>query len=182
MNPWAKFAVTFFLGMFGVHKFMDHKIGMGILYFFTGGLFGIGWIIDWVQSLIAAIKGPETQQAGAYQTVHRHTPEAVVGFAPAYSYDDVEIFCPADVIAAAALKAIPAGAPLSFRKEPENEYDSNAVAVYNGDRKIGYLHRNRLQDMANEYMSRGWIIRSAFEMYSVDQTSTISIDFYKPAK
>lgn len=28
------------------HKFYEGKIGMGILYLFTMGLFGIGWIID----------------------------------------------------------------------------------------------------------------------------------------
>lgn len=28
------------------HKFYEGKIGMGILYLCTGGLFGIGWIID----------------------------------------------------------------------------------------------------------------------------------------
>lgn len=28
------------------HKFYEGKPGMGILYFFTLGLFGIGWIID----------------------------------------------------------------------------------------------------------------------------------------
>lgn len=28
------------------HKFYEGKFGMGVLYFFTIGLFGIGWIID----------------------------------------------------------------------------------------------------------------------------------------
>lgn len=28
------------------HKFYEGKIGMGILYLFTAGLFGIGWIVD----------------------------------------------------------------------------------------------------------------------------------------
>lgn len=28
------------------HKFYEGKIGMGILYFITGGLFGMGWIVD----------------------------------------------------------------------------------------------------------------------------------------
>ena len=34
-----------FLGWMGVHKFYLGKIGMGVLYFFTFGVFGIGWAI-----------------------------------------------------------------------------------------------------------------------------------------
>lgn len=33
------------------HKFYEGKIGMGVLYLFTGGLFGIGWIIDLISLL-----------------------------------------------------------------------------------------------------------------------------------
>lgn len=33
-------------GVYGAHKFYEGKIGMGFLYFFTGGLFGIGWFVD----------------------------------------------------------------------------------------------------------------------------------------
>ena len=40
------FALWLFLGFFGAHKFYVNKTGLGILYFFTGGLFGIGWMID----------------------------------------------------------------------------------------------------------------------------------------
>ena len=36
----------FFLGIFGAHKFYLERIGIGILYFFTAGVFGIGWLID----------------------------------------------------------------------------------------------------------------------------------------
>lgn len=35
-----------FLGPFGVHRFYQGKIFTGILYFFTGGLFGIGYVYD----------------------------------------------------------------------------------------------------------------------------------------
>ena len=38
--------VVFFFGMFGIHKFIKGEKGMGILYLFTCGLFGVGWIID----------------------------------------------------------------------------------------------------------------------------------------
>ena len=38
-----------FMGFFGVHQFYVGKSGTGILYLFTMGLFGIGWIIDIVR-------------------------------------------------------------------------------------------------------------------------------------
>jgi len=38
--------LAIFVGYFGAHHFYAGKIGMGILYLFTYGLFGIGWIRD----------------------------------------------------------------------------------------------------------------------------------------
>lgn len=40
------YLLWFFLGVLGAHKFYVGKIGMGIIYLLTGGLFGIGWFID----------------------------------------------------------------------------------------------------------------------------------------
>lgn len=34
------------IGVFGIHRFYVGKVGTGILYLFTGGLFGIGYIVD----------------------------------------------------------------------------------------------------------------------------------------
>lgn len=50
-NKWVSLLLCVFLGVFGAHKFYEGKIGMGILYLFTGGLFGLGAIIDFIAIL-----------------------------------------------------------------------------------------------------------------------------------
>lgn len=45
-SKWVCLALWFFLGFVGGHKFYDGKIGSGLLYMFTAGLFFIGWFID----------------------------------------------------------------------------------------------------------------------------------------
>ena len=49
------FIVTLFLGFLGVHKFKQGKTAVGILYFCTLGLFGVGWFVDIVLSLKKAL-------------------------------------------------------------------------------------------------------------------------------
>ena len=51
-NKWVALLLCIFLGLFGAHKFYEGKTGMGILYIFTGGLCGIGWMIDIVLILL----------------------------------------------------------------------------------------------------------------------------------
>lgn len=47
-NKWVAVALCFFLGIFGAHKFYEGKIGMGIVYLLTFGVFGIGAFIDFI--------------------------------------------------------------------------------------------------------------------------------------
>lgn len=50
-NKWIAFLLCLFLGGIGAHKFYEGRIGMGILYIFTLGLFGIGWLVDLIALL-----------------------------------------------------------------------------------------------------------------------------------
>lgn len=51
VNKMTYCLLCFFVGCFGVHKFYAGKIGMGIVYLFTVGLFGIGVLIDLISGL-----------------------------------------------------------------------------------------------------------------------------------
>lgn len=45
-NKWVAFVLCLLFGYFGIHRFYEGKIGTGILWLFTGGLCGIGWLVD----------------------------------------------------------------------------------------------------------------------------------------
>lgn len=51
-DKWVALLLCIFLGGLGVHKFYEGKVGMGILYLLTMGLFGIGWLIDIIVILL----------------------------------------------------------------------------------------------------------------------------------
>ena len=66
------YLLWFFLGLWGGHKFYLGKIGIGVLYLFTFGIFGIGWLIDLftlggqidsVNALNLAMRGGGNQQS-----------------------------------------------------------------------------------------------------------------------
>jgi TM2 domain-containing membrane protein YozV len=59
---WLLAVVCFFFGALGIHRFIVGKIGTGILYIFTAGLFGIGIIVDFIMLLI----GTFTDKKGNY--------------------------------------------------------------------------------------------------------------------
>ena len=60
------FALIGLLGIAGIHRFVLNQIGMGILYFLTGGLCVIGTIIDMVnhKKLAFEYNSKQAQQVG----------------------------------------------------------------------------------------------------------------------
>lgn len=55
----AAMLLCFFLGGLGIHRFYVGKVGTGILYLFTVGLFGIGTLVDFIMILCGNFKDKE---------------------------------------------------------------------------------------------------------------------------
>lgn len=92
------------------------------------------------------------------------------GYTVKYTYDEVKI--------ALADKFFPIvdlqfDDLLTLKQEPENPYDSKAVAIYRGEDQLGYLYRGRLQDMANDWLDRGDPVYGLYEASTDIETFTI---------
>lgn len=92
----------------------------------------------------------------------------------AYSYEENLAFADTAVLTGNGGKAI------TFKQEPDNEHDKNAVAVYLNDIKVGYLYRGKTQDMVNDWISRDmpfWGYVNKID--AINNKATIKIGFYR---
>lgn len=171
MDPWVRVLVTFFLGGFGVHKFADRKIGMGILYLLTGGLFGIGWLVDTIKAIVYAINSGDAatsnaqysraEAAEAYAASSATTPSADCKFYP-YETDFVDgasrqyryefNFTPNDETSAGTLWAL-TGVSRYTAHELTPRLSGNTVQLYFNGALVGAAAFK--YDMFADWISRG---------------------------
>lgn len=156
MSKRTRILVTIFGGWFGLHKFMDKKIGMGILYFLTTGLFGIGWIIDIIKECIAkprihswsnvyepngTIIGNGILEVESHVAGTSYYNEAISKSMQSNSYyklpDDKLIKLGRERV----YKYFPLHENVTLVPEPTNPHDKNAVMVMLNHSLIGYIPR-----------------------------------------
>lgn len=64
-SKWIALILCLLFGMWGVHRFYVGKVGTGLIWLFSGGVFAIGWILD----LIMIVSGGFTDSAGCFLKV-----------------------------------------------------------------------------------------------------------------
>lgn len=81
----------------------------------------------------------------------RKIPTCKDGQSIAYHYEQVKIYNIDNYPVTADMLQ----ADVSFVQEPQNTYDSHAIKVVLGGKRIGYLYRGVIQDMANDFINAG---------------------------
>lgn len=190
----TKLIVIILFGWLGVHKFMEKNATLGIVYLLTFGLFCIGWIIDIVKALIEVLDESKNKNNPNYDRKQVSAPapvctppvkpeseknynlfdEYMEDYYLAYEYEEKIAIPVINIITGNG------GKKITFKQEPENEYDRHAVALYLNEEKIGYLYRGRTQDMVNDWVKKGDFFWGYINKIDVENTTaTFKIGFYK---
>lgn len=88
-------------------------------------------------------------------------PDALNGYVRRYSYNDVFVAYNTEYSA-----GVPIGDYLEIRPEPDNPYDSKALALYYNNDKIGYLPANSLQEMYYKFTKKSGMVKARAAAFS----------------
>ena len=155
MSSIATLLITVFLGPLGVHKFIQKKTGMGLLYLFTGGLFGVGWLVDIILAFCSIIRSKKSEQLSLSKLSNNKQ--------ECFGVAGIEYYMPAihslwkiNPDWNASLEELSKkgkcgqkiyqhqfiDAAAELVPEPTNSYDSDAVKVLIQERLVGYLYQS----------------------------------------
>lgn len=140
----TKFWITLLFGWSGIHKIMDKKYGTGILYFFTFGLFGIGWIVDIIA--VATDKGGTYKIDVVGESYHKDDILSIAKDNPIFSYTD-EQFIEKVAENKHIYKYKYQETEARLVPEPNNPHDPNAIMVLVGSAHVGYIPAARCHEI-----------------------------------
>ena len=103
------------------------------------------------------------------------------GMVLAYQYHDVGValFQNSELPAS----SLHVGDMVFIRQDKDNPYDQNAVSIIFDSKKLGYLYKGRLQDMANDWINKDLEMWSYISLVDIpNKKINIAIGFYKEGK
>lgn len=134
----SNFFITLLFGWAGIHKFLEKKTKMGILYLLTFGLFGFGWLFDIVKSAKQLLNKPK------YQITVPQTFEVAGTY---YKQNEIKsILCEnssyhnnSRLNCTKIYKYNYTRKNAIFVPEPQNKHDKNAIMVVINNICVGYV-------------------------------------------
>ena len=94
-----------------------------------------------------------------------------------YQYNSVGVAIPPSVNCHTDYSDMKIGDSVLLVHEPSNSYDSKAVALYHNGNHIGYLYKNKLQDMFHDFEARGDLVIASIASFPPSGKLTINLDF-----
>lgn len=189
------------LGYLGIHRFYVGKNKSGVLYLLTGGLCGIGWLVDIIlicTNKFTGIAAPQAvpQQIPTQALQPQTPPQAVQAPQPMPVRVPMPCFLPITdgyglkyeyqnnlymINTTATELNVKLGGEITFKQEPENPNDKNAVAILQDGCKIGYIYKGQIQEMANRWLkNNNPLLGFICQVDIVQNVIKYKIGFYKP--
>ena len=182
------FIITLLFGWAGVHKFMQKKTAMGILYLFTFGLFGIGWIVD-IMRVIPSInfqKENNIIKIGIVGEAYRKRDIcSVVSGNRMYNLPDNE-FIEKFEVRKNVYRYKYRETDATLVPEPTNPHDHNAIKVMIDNFHVGYIPAEMCVELKNKLKSIKLVTakiyggdykyHTGYEVFKVERD--FSIDIY----
>lgn len=196
-NKTVALLLCIIVGYLGIHRFYLGKTKTGVLYLLTGGLCGIGWIVDIILIYTDRFSGVSWQNSSVSQTIQAPAQNAPVvtpvstplskpmphllpitdGKGLKYEYEND--LCVIDTNAEQLGAEL--GGLITFKQEFENSNDNEAVAIWQSERKLGYIYRGQSQEIANRWLKNGDLILGFISAIDIPNNKVkYKIGFYKP--
>lgn len=155
-QPIVNLILTVFLGYLGVHRFYRKQYKLGILYLFTLGLFGIGWLVDIICAISSLVKMSTTESDISGREIpasvitenyyvtgikyHQKDLESLGIINQDYALSKTQLY-EKGLIESNIYEYNFNPIFIDLKPEPDNPYDPNAIMVLIDNAHVGYIKK-----------------------------------------